>query len=61
MNNHAVGNEIVAVTRYPIMREVRQMPRFKELARKRGLVDYWNEFGWPDLCRPVGDDDFECD
>ena len=46
---------------YPAMREVRQLPRFKEFVREIGLVDYWNEFGWPDICQPVGDDDFECD
>jgi len=45
----------------PVMREVRQLPQFKEFVRELGLVDYWNRFGWPDLCRPVGDDDFECD
>ena len=47
----------------PVMREVRQLPRFKEFLREIGLVDYWNRFGWPDnnICRPIGDDDFECD
>jgi len=25
------------------------------------LVDYWKAHGWPDLCRPVGSDDFVCD
>jgi hypothetical protein len=20
-----------------------------------GLVDFWRQRGWPDLCRPVGD------
>jgi adenylate cyclase len=45
----------------PIMHEVRQLPRFKEYIKEIGLVDYWNQFGWPDLCRPVGDGDFECD
>jgi adenylate cyclase len=45
----------------PVMHEVRQLPRFKEFAKEIGLVDYWKKFGWPDLCRPVGDDDFECD
>jgi tetratricopeptide (TPR) repeat protein len=34
--------------------------RFKMLARKIGLVDYWKESGWPDRCRPKGKDDFEC-
>ena len=46
---------------YPRMKEVRQTPRFKEFAREIGFFDYWSEFGWPDLCRPLGDDDFECD
>jgi len=45
----------------PIFHDVRQLPRFKEFVREIGLVDYWKEFGWPDLCHPVGDDDFECD
>ena len=46
---------------FPVMKEVRQLPRFKEFVREIGLVDYWKEYGWPDLCRPVGDDDFVCD
>jgi len=45
----------------PVRREVRQLPRFKEFVRENGFVDYWNEFGWPDICRPLDDDDFECD
>jgi adenylate cyclase len=45
----------------PVMQKVRQLPRFKEFVNEIGLVDFWNKFGWPDLCRPVGDDDFECD
>jgi adenylate cyclase len=46
---------------FPIMREVRKTPRFKELIKEIGLFDYWQQYGWPDLCRPVGDDDFECE
>jgi hypothetical protein len=45
----------------PVMHEVRQLPRFKEFAKEIGLVDYWNKFSWPDICHPVGDDDFVCD
>jgi hypothetical protein len=29
--------------------------------REAGLVDYWKARGWPDLCRPIGANDFECD
>jgi len=36
------------------------LPEFKQLVRNEGLVDYWRVYGWPDLCRPLGDDDFQC-
>ena len=40
---------------------VRRLPGFKDLLRDIGLVDFWRSTGkWPDLCRPLGDDDFEC-
>ena len=29
----------------------RQDPRFGELARRMGLVDYWKQYGFPDGCR----------
>jgi hypothetical protein len=29
--------------------------------RDHGLVDYWRAYGWPDLCRPLDGDDFECE
>ncbi|HEY8264947.1 MAG TPA: serine/threonine-protein kinase [Steroidobacteraceae bacterium] len=36
-------------------------PRFKELMREGGLAEFWRQSGkWPDVCGPVGDDDFEC-
>ena len=31
------------------------------MMHKAGLVDYWRERGWPDLCRPMGANDFVCD
>ena len=40
---------------------LRKTERFKAFVRKAGIVDYWRERGWPDLCRPVGTDDFTCD
>ncbi len=44
----------------PPYRKVRRDPRFKELLRDLGIVDYWRETGkWGDFVRPVGHDDFE--
>jgi adenylate cyclase len=39
---------------------LRRTERYKKLVRNIGLVDYWRERGWPEFCRPVGADDFEC-
>lgn len=46
---------------YPVMSEVRLLPGFKTLVAELNLVEYWRAIGWADLCRPVGEDDFECD
>jgi hypothetical protein len=40
---------------------VRKTERFKKFVRDAGLVEYWRARGWPDLCRPIGADDFVCD
>jgi TolB-like protein len=44
----------------PVMRDVRRLPGFKQLVRDMGLVDFWRKTTWPDLCKPVDADDFEC-
>jgi TolB-like protein/DNA-binding SARP family transcriptional activator len=46
---------------HPSYAPVRKLERFKAYARKAGFVDYWRAKGWPDLCRPVGADDFVCE
>jgi hypothetical protein len=46
---------------HPTFAAARKTERFKTLMRKAGLVDYWRARGWPDLCRPMGADDFVCD
>lgn len=44
----------------PSLAPVRKTERFKSFMRKIGVVDYWHAKDWPDLCKPVGADDFEC-
>ena len=46
---------------HPELSPLRKTERFKAFARKAGLVEYWRARGWPDLCRPMGADDFVCD
>jgi adenylate cyclase len=45
---------------YPAAAPVRKTESFKTYARDIGLLDYWRARGWPDLCQPVGADDFAC-
>jgi adenylate cyclase len=45
----------------PALTSVRKTARFKSYMRAVGMVDYWRKNGWPDLCHPVGADDFACD
>ena len=46
---------------HPDAAEFRATPQFKRVVRKLGIYDYWLERGFPSQCRPLGDDDFECD
>ena len=45
----------------PSFAAIRKTGRFKNFVRNAGYVDYWRANGWPDLCRPMGTDDFACD
>ncbi len=44
---------------YPV--KFAESPHPKRLIRELGLPEFWRENGFPPQCRPVGDDDFECD
>ena len=47
----------------PWSRKARQDPSFQGFAKRMGMVDYWKQFGWPDLCKPTpaqGPDSFAC-
>jgi TolB-like protein/DNA-binding winged helix-turn-helix (wHTH) protein len=40
----------------PVFDETRRLDSFKQLVRDSGVVDYWQQHGWSEVCRPVGDD-----
>ena len=44
----------------PVFEDARRLPQFKVLLADIGLVDYWRATGWPDVCRPAGELDFDC-
>jgi len=35
-------------------------PQTHELVQALRLPEYWREVGWPDMCHPIGEHDFEC-
>jgi len=43
-----------------LSQQYRAHPRTRELLRALRLPEYWREVGWPDICQPVGEDDFKC-
>ena len=44
----------------PVFDETRKRESYRALLRNIGMVDYWQEYGWPPYCRPVNDT-FSCD
>ena len=39
---------------------VRELPQTKAFLKDVRLPEYWRKVGWPDICSPIGEDDFEC-
>lgn len=37
-----------------------RFPRSKTYLQAARLPEYWRKVGWPDMCSPIGEDDFEC-
>ncbi len=44
----------------PEGKALREDPRFGELARRMGIVDYWKQYGFPDGCRAGADTPVVC-
>jgi hypothetical protein len=47
--------DVLAPDASPFLAQFRADPRFQQLVRDAGLLDYWRSVGWPDLCGPSGD------
>jgi hypothetical protein len=57
----SLANSLEGSIWFSTFKGVRQLPEFEDFLRDAGLADLWRERGWPDLCRPVGAEDFVCD
>jgi tetratricopeptide (TPR) repeat protein len=51
---------LIAYAWLPQLADMRRLPEFKILLRDIGMVAYWQEYGWPDFCQELGENDFEC-
>jgi len=40
--------------------EYRRSEGFKRMISRQGIDDYWREAGFPRMCQPLGENDFEC-
>ena len=49
-----------AFTAMPAARSLLADPRAKDALKRYGFVAYWREKGWPALCQPLGENNFEC-
>jgi TolB-like protein/DNA-binding winged helix-turn-helix (wHTH) protein len=45
----------------PQLTPMRRLPGFEAYMREVGMVEYWEKYGWPPFCRPLGQHDFECE
>lgn len=44
----------------PTMKDVRQLPGFRDLVAEMGLIEYWEELGWPELCQMTSESELQC-
>jgi hypothetical protein len=42
-------------------RPFRESAEFRPYLERSGILRYWREKGFPPRCRPINDNDFECD
>jgi len=53
-------NLLAPVASPELMHQFRADPRTKAYLKKLHLPEYWRKVGWPGMCQPIGEDDFEC-
>jgi len=56
----AAGELLAPVTSPEVKAQQLADPRVKAWLTRLRLPEYWREVGWPDVCEPISEDDFEC-
>jgi hypothetical protein len=51
----------ISIWWHPNTPDFHASPHRNRLIREMGIYDYWLKAGFPPQCRPIGEDDFECD
>lgn len=54
-NGTGSGNYLAPDWWFANASDFRKDPRFSELVRDVGLLSFWQQHGWPDLCEPSGE------
>lgn len=44
----------------PVFDKIRRTEEFRQFLTESGIVAYWRRHGWPAVCQPRGNTDFEC-
>jgi hypothetical protein len=52
----AVPTDLLYAAWYAPYRAFRGTAEFRRFVREAGLLEYWRESGWPDLCHPASED-----
>jgi len=60
LSKEHVDHDALGTSWIDALKPLHNNERFKEIRRKYGLVEYWKNSSWPDFCRPIGENDFEC-
>jgi TolB-like protein/Tfp pilus assembly protein PilF len=60
LHDERVSSMDLTFINYPFLGPVHNSGAYKRLVRKIGLDDFWRESGYPEYCKPVGEDDFVC-
>ena len=59
------GSDSFRVEAYPFYLLNRSISRYNvvidSLLREIGIVAHWQEYGWPEICRPLDGESFRCD